>query len=138
MIDFDALVVGPTVSTFGQSVTYQPMLPLIGANGMQSINSNGDLMTTPGTPYAASGVFDAEFIEVTPLGRGPFVSSEAFDIGASGGISEARPVLGVQLSSMLSTPSQGDQVTIGAVKYDVKEVQPDGHGWAKLLLNIAP
>jgi hypothetical protein len=138
MIDLDALVIGPTIATFGQPVTYTPMTPQTDPNGRVMYNPNGDELLTAGTPYAAVGVFDQEYMEITPLGRGPFTSTEAMDFGATGGITEARPVLGIQLSAMLSTPTQGDTVLIGTALYVVKEVQPDGHGHAKLLLNLAP
>jgi hypothetical protein len=47
-----------------------------------------------------------------------------------------RPVLGVRLAQFVSPPLQGDQVLIASVNttFTVKEVQPDGHGWALLVL----
>lgn len=138
MIDFDTLVTGPAVAVFGQAVTYAPFTASRNPYGELVLDANGDPTGTFGTSYAATGVFDAQYIEVTPLGRGPFVSTEGMEFGATGGITEAQPVLGVQLSAMLTVPGQGDQVTVGATVYVVKEVQPDSHGWALLLLNLAP
>lgn len=137
MIDFDALVIGPTVSTFGTTATYQPMTQLADSSGRPITGSDGKPFSTPGTPYTATGVFDEEYVEVTPDGRGPFPSTESLNYGAAGGITEARPVFGVQLSAMQTAPQQGDQLTIDGTTYVVREVQADGHGWAKLLLNLA-
>ena len=137
MIDLNALVIGPAISAWGQSVTYTPFIPTL-VNGALVLNANGDPTGDYGTPYTATGVFDEQFMEITPLGAGPFVATEGMEFGATGGISDAMPVLGVQLSAMQTVPAQYDRVTIGAVVYQVKEPRPDGHGWAKLLLNIAP
>lgn len=143
MIDFDALVVGPAVDTFGGPITYTPFVPTLDANGSPLTDDNGDPIGTLGTPYSTGvdgkplvGVFDAQFQEVTTLGKGPWDSADAIEFGAPGGITEARPVIGVQLSAMQTYPAQYDEVTIGTTVYEVKEVQPDSHGWALLTLNL--
>lgn len=138
MIDLDTLVIGPTVQAFGTAVSYQPLIPTLTPLGAPIYDDNGDPVGTFGTAYAAVGVFDEQFIEVTPEGKGPFSSTEALDLGAPGGITGAMPVLGVQLSAMQTAPAQGDKVTINGTAYLVREVQPDGHGHAKLLLNLSP
>ena len=110
-IDFDNLVVGPLQAIFGEAVTYQP---------------------SAGQPFATTGVFDWYFAESDPLGEG-------------GEYSQSRPVhvsvrqavLGVQLSAFLIQPAQGDILVARAGRFYVKEVQPDGHGGAKLMLNTA-
>lgn len=137
MIDLDALVIGPTVQAFGTAGTYTPMTPALDRGGNETYSPDGQPLRQAGTPYAVTGVFDEQFLEVTPGGGGPFSATDAMDLGAPGGISEAMPVYGVQLSAMLTTPVQGDQVIINGTTYAVREVRPDGHGWAKLLLNLA-
>lgn len=137
MIDLDTLVIGPAVETFGTAGTYTPMAPILDAGGNETYGPDGEPVRQAGTPYPVIGVFDEQFLEVTPGGRGPFSATDAMDLGAPGGISESMPVYGVQLSAMLTAPQQGDQLTIGATAYLVREVRPDGHGWAKLLLNLA-
>ena len=76
-----------------------------------------------GIPFGISGVFDEAYHEV--------------DLASGIGITTDMPVLGVQLSMFPAQPRQGDQITVtrlGAT-FVVKEVRPDGHGWAKLMLN---
>ena len=114
MVDWDGLVLGPCMATFGDTVTYTP---------------------AAGQPVQITGVFDEEYLEVTPMGAGPFSSTELLSLGAPGGITSARPVLGVQLSQFQVPPVQGDTLVVRGDSYIVKEVQPDGHGGAKLLLN---
>lgn len=138
MLDLDALVIGPAVNTFGTAVTYQPIIPTITPLGDPTYDDNGNPIGTYGAGYVAVGVFDERFMEVTAEGRGPFSSTEALDLGAPGGVTGAMPVLGVQLSAMQSAPAQGDKITINGTAYLVREVQPDGHGHAKLLLNLSP
>lgn len=137
-IDWSALVVGITVDVFGTPGIYTPMTPITDAPDQPVLTWNGDPITVAGMPYACTGVFDEAFMEVDPSGSGPFASTERADFGSIGGITEVRPVYGVQLSAMQSEPTQSDQVVICGTTYVVKEVQPDGHGWALLLLNLAP
>lgn len=136
-VDLDSLVVGPTIGIFGTSGTYTPMTAVLDTGGNETYGPDGEPIRQAGTPYAVTGVFDEQFIEVTPGGKGPFSSTDALDLGAPGGLTDAMPVYGVQLSAMLTEPAQGDALTIGSTAYVVREVQPDGHGWAKLLLNLA-
>jgi hypothetical protein len=68
------------------------------------------------------GVFDAAYRDVDlsdPLGTTTIV-----------------PVLGVRLALFTVTPSQDDEIQIPSVNatYVIREVRPDGHGWAKLML----
>lgn len=119
-VDWDSLVVGPTTSIFGDQVEYRPAY---------------------GTSFMIVGVFDEAFIELTPLGPGG-IDTESFGIGSPGGISEQMPVLGVQLSQFRTPPLQSDLLVIrsGAAAgrmFQVKEVRPDSHGGAELLLNEA-
>jgi hypothetical protein len=119
-IDWSALVIGPTVDIFGESVLYSPVI---------------------GRPFSITGVFDEAYLELTPLGRGG-PDTETFGIGSPGSITAEMPVLGVQLSQFRVPPEQDDllEVTSGRFKggrYVVKEVRTDGHGGAKLLLNAA-
>jgi hypothetical protein len=116
MIDFDALVLGPCMTVFGQPVTYY---------GARSY-------------FAITGVFDEAYLPVDPFdeGRG---SSSAF--GGMGGITTVMPILGVQLSQFPfdSQPQQGDRLVICTTNatYFVKEVRVDSHGGAKLVLSLA-
>lgn len=75
-------------------------------------------------PSDISGVYDAAYVEV--------------DLAGGMGIPTARPVLGVQLSQFSTLPLQGDRLTIKRTgeTFLVREVRPDGHGSAKLMLNL--
>jgi hypothetical protein len=90
-----------------------------------------------GQQFHIVGVFDEAYLELTPMGRGPGLASEATDYGLPGAVSTEMPVLGVQLSQFPRPPVQGDAVQIRGAWYRVKEVRADGHGSAKLLLNAA-
>lgn len=81
-------------------------------------------MPIVGTPYPVSGVFDEEY--------------HAVDLADGMGMTTDMPVLGVQISQFAAQPKQGDQVFIARLNatYVVKEVRPDGHGAAKLMLNF--
>jgi hypothetical protein len=118
-IDWDRLVVAPLVRTtiFGDRVCY------------------GDEVGT----FEIAGVFDEAYIELTPLGRGG-IDTENFNLGSPGAITGSMPVLGVQLSQFHREPRQGGVLMMltglhKGERFEVKEVRPDGHGWAKLLLN---
>lgn len=78
-----------------------------------------------GSPLAVSGIFDEAYREVD-LAGGMAVTTES-------------PVLGIRVSDFSVLPVQGDQVTVASRSktYVVREVQIDGHGGAKLLLNDA-
>lgn len=78
-----------------------------------------------GASFAISGVFDEAYRELTLLDTGDATSSDI-------------PVLGVRLADFPAPPAQNDKLTIVSVNstFIVKEVRPDGHGWAKLMLNF--
>jgi hypothetical protein len=78
-----------------------------------------------GTAFAITGVFDEQYTDVMVADGQPITST--------------MPVLGVQLSQFTNPPQQGDTliITRTAETFVVKEVRPDGHGWAKLMLNLA-
>lgn len=75
-------------------------------------------------PFGIDGIYDPAYVEV--------------ELAGGMGVTSARPVLGVQLSQFASPPLQGDRLTIVRTgeTFLVKEVRPDGHGWAKLMLNL--
>lgn len=109
MVDWDDLVIGPTLDIFGQTVTYTP------------VNA---------TPLTITAVFDREFLDYDTD------SDAARMVGTPGNISATRPVLGVRLSDFLTAPAQNDTLTVsGLGSFKVMEVRSDSHGWAKLLLN---
>jgi hypothetical protein len=116
-VDWDRLVIGPTVHIFGDRVLF----------------NSGEHF------FEIVGVFDEAYLELTPLGRGGD-DTESFALGSPGAITSERPVLGIQLSQFPREPKQHDTLEImeGAhrgERFQVKEVRPDGHGGAKLLLN---
>lgn len=103
MIDWDKVVVGPSVKVFGEPVQYMPA-------------------TT--APFPIVGIYDEAYVEV--------------DTTSGMGVTSAKPVLGVQLSQFLMPPEQGDRLVIirTGEPFYVKEVRPDSHGAAKLMLNL--
>jgi hypothetical protein len=111
-VDWDTLVIGPTIACFGEPVSYQ------------AANATFPIM----------GVFDEAFKELTPLGAGEVTFS---DVSLGSLVTTERPVLGVQLSQfpLASPPTQADLLVARGACYIVKEVRLDGHGGAKLLLN---
>ncbi|HQT79769.1 MAG TPA: hypothetical protein PLD10_22220 [Rhodopila sp.] len=78
-----------------------------------------------GAPVNMTGVFDEQYLGLEPA-DGQTVTT-------------AMPVLGVQMSQFPAPPQQGDTVLILRTgnRYIVREVRPDGHGAAKLMLNQA-
>lgn len=76
-----------------------------------------------GGSFAISGVYDEAYKDVQQLD--PLSANETM------------PVLGVRLASLPAEPQQGDQVRVPSVGklFYVKDVRPDGHGWAKLMLS---
>ncbi len=91
------------------------------------------------------GVF-GEAVTYTPYGQPSFQISGIFDeayrdidLAGGMGITTEMPVLGVQLSQFPIQPMQGDSLTIlrTAETFVVKEVRQDGHGSAKLMLNLS-
>ena len=76
-----------------------------------------------GAAFQVTGVFDEAYKEV--------------DLAGGMGVTTVTPVVGVRLSQFQNLPRQGDQLTIlrTAATYVVKEVRPDSHGAALLMLN---
>ncbi len=81
---------------------------------------------TAGEPITITGVFDEAYTVVEEMDSRP--------------VSSTYPVLGVRLAVFPVPPQAGDRLTIVAKNdlYTVREVRPDGHGAAKLLLNWTP
>lgn len=79
-------------------------------------------MPAAGGSFAVSGVFDEAYKDVQQIDP----------LGAN----EAMPVFGTRLVLFPAPPQQNDLVRIASVGrvYVVKDVQPDGHGWVKLML----
>lgn len=108
MLSFDSLIVGPCIAAFGENAQGN-VLPFYTPQG--------------GAGFAIDGVFDDGWHEVDILRESPITSSA--------------PSLGVQLSAFPAgvMPQQGDAVTVRGNTYAVREVRPDSHGWARLMLN---
>jgi len=107
--DLDGLVIGPCIAAFGEAAQGQA-LPVYTPAG--------------GSPFALDGVFDEEFRELDQITGLP--------------VSSAAPVFGVQLSQFPTgtAPGQSDTVMLRGRNFVVREVRPDGHGAAKLMLNL--
>lgn len=110
-VDFNALVLGPTSDAFADPATFIP--------------AAGGTITTLFGPNQGRGVFDEGH---SLLG----------DVGGDVPTSTARPVLGIRLSEFTTAPVQNDKVQIPKVDctYIVKDVQPDSHGHALLILQL--
>ncbi|HEX7693916.1 MAG TPA: hypothetical protein VF409_05470 [Sphingomonas sp.] len=109
-IDWDDLVLGPVMGIFGEDAAGAG-LPVYTPRGLPAF-------------MLADAVFDAQYEQV-------IVSDD------SQTTTSRRPVLGVRLSLFLARPpQQNDTVLIPATgkTYVVRDVQPDGHGHALLLL----
>lgn len=109
-LSFDDLVLDPCVAAFGEAAQGNPVPTYAPAAG---------------SSFVLDGVFDRGFTEIDQL-TGPVVAT-------------ATPKFGVRLSQFPAgvAPLQGDQVTIRGQAYLVREVRPDSHGHALLLLNEA-
>ena len=107
MIDFDALVLVPSMATFGETNQGFPAVVYTPANG---------------SPYSVSGIFDPSYKEIK-FGR----DGEPVTV--------TMPVLGVKLSDFVLLPKQGDGIQARGTNYVIREVRVDGHGGAKLMLN---
>jgi hypothetical protein len=103
-IDWDDLVLSPLMAAFGEAV--RPLYTPQAA-----------------APFAIDGVFDREYRAITLIDTGSPADS-------------VTPCLGVRLAQFASPPVKGDTVYIASVglTFVVKDIQPDSHGWAKLLL----
>lgn len=107
-IDWDTAVLGPTVAVFGQAVIYTPA------------GSNSPISAIGGGPI--TGVFDDAYIDQNQI--------DGVEANA------VKPVLGVRMAQFAVPPAQDDTVLIGGTTYIVKDVRPDGHGWALLFLQV--
>ena len=94
--------------------------PVIGVFGQPAV------YTQAGTNYPLSGVFDEAYASV--------------DVSSGQPVTTWSPCFGFNVSDLPVTPRQKDRLTITATgqTYIVRNVQPDGHGWCRLLLNLAP
>lgn len=107
-IDWDGLVIGPCMQTFGDpTITWTSATP-----GAQ--------------PVAITAIFDDGFRALRVDGGDGGMAPDH--------ITASTPILGVQLSQFPSPPLQGDTVSIGGRVYLVNEVQADGKGAAHLQL----
>ena len=108
-VDWDKAVLAPAVAVFGE--------------GMQK---NGPIMFYPdgGTAYAIDGVFDAAYRDINL-------------VDALVDANTTQPVLGVRLAIFPVAPIPDDQVYIPSTgkMFLIKDVRPDSHGWAKLMLS---
>ena len=112
MIDFDALVLRPTVGIFGELVVYA---------------------SVAGPAFTINGVFDLAYKPIDPLslanaGLGSIMGAH---------VTTEHSALGVRLGDFPIQPRQGDAVTARGLLYFVREVQVDGKGGAKLVLSAA-
>lgn len=111
-VDWDAMVLGPVMSVFGEGEPEdQASWPTYTPRG-------GLLFPLP------DAVFDRAYAEVTLEGDGSEVTSR-------------KPCLGVRAALFPNgDPAQNDRVFIPSVpgNFIVKDVQADGHGHIKLIL----
>lgn len=107
-IDLDALVLGPGMAVFGESVTYAV------AGG------------TPVPFTLADAVFDSAWKQVTFGDDGAPVSTEHPILGVR-----------LSLFPAGVAPAKWDQVTVRGQLYNITDVNEDSHGHAKLILMIA-
>ena len=113
MIDWDAVVLGPVMAIFGEDPAHG--LPIYRP-------AEGAAFTL------ADAVFDDAYFALVMGDGGPEVDT-------------IQPVLGVRLSLFPIPPARGDQVDLPRVltAFVVRDIQPDGHGHAKLFLSrVAP
>lgn len=76
-----------------------------------------------GDDVEIQGVFDANYLEIDP------------ETGAA--IQSTNPMLGINSADLDAEPTNGDQVTVRSVLYNVIEWQPDSEGHGKLVLKKA-
>ena len=116
MIDFDTLVLGPCMATFGEQINYRT-IALPGA---------------PSVTATITGVFDEPNMD-------QFGGIEGL---TPGGLVNTKPLLGVQVSQLAAlgiAPAQDDVLTRVSTGrcYVVGKVRLDSHGGASLELNNA-
>lgn len=78
-----------------------------------------------GTAFAISGVYDEAYHDIQAISDSPEINT-------------TMPVVGVRVADFPNAPRQGDKLVIvrTSEQFTVKDVRPDGHGEAKLLLNF--
>lgn len=66
-------------------------------------------------------------------------ANKDLDLAGGTGVNTSNPLASGQLSSFPTTPVQGDTLTIVRTgeSFKVKDVETDGHGAVKLMLNFA-
>ncbi|WP_299104708.1 hypothetical protein [uncultured Bradyrhizobium sp.] len=111
-IDWDAVILGPVMGVFGEGVAVdRTSWPTYTPRGL--------------APFQlADAVFDRAYADITIDGEGSEVTTR-------------KPCLGVRTSLFLQRePLQDDRVFVPSVPgtFIVKDVRPDGHGHAKLIL----
>jgi hypothetical protein len=105
VIDWDALVIGPTVSVFGEPVTYTPV--------------NGSTITV-------TGVFDDAYLTEAMFEDGK--AAGVTEVSAVLGVQLS------QFASMPTQNDQLVVQRTGS-RFVVRDIRNDSHGWAKLLLS---
>lgn len=105
MIDWAGLVLGPCIRIFGEAIVHQ---------------------TADGTILGVQGVFDEAYRPVDPLTIEGITPMH---------VTTEMACIGICLADFPAAPQQGDLLTARGVQYYVREVQVDGHGGAKLVLN---
>ncbi len=111
-IDWDAVLLAPVMSIFGEGTADQSTWPLYTPAGL--------------APFRlADAVFDRAYAEIVLDGE---------DAGST----TKKPCLGVRVALFPREPRQNDTVFIPSVAltFIVKNVEPDGHGHAKLMLMV--
>jgi hypothetical protein len=110
-IDWDSLVVGPTVTTFGE--------------GGPDVSGRPIYIPVTGAPYALNGVFDH------PVGQ-----IEMND--PTSAIQSPKPILGCRLADFAIPPRANDKVYVPRVNatYVVRAVSDDSHGGVLLELLV--
>jgi hypothetical protein len=110
-INFDSLVLGPCMQTFGETNQGFPIGLYKPANGGS---------------FTINGIFDAAYKEIKIKEGEP--------------VTVHMPVFGFRVSDFPNPPSnwaflQGDQIKLRGDWYVVRECRDDGHGGIKLMLN---
>jgi len=107
-VDWDKAVLGPLEAVFGEVTTpdTQPMY-----------------YPVSGTAFPVDGIFDGAYRDIRL--EDPLVGTTA-----------AQPVFGIRLAAFAIEPDVDDELYLPSQgkRYLVKEVRPDSHGWAKLML----
>lgn len=117
MIDWGAVVVGPCMAVFGEDLEQLPMYQR---------RANG---APVGAPFAIQPIFDDAYQALT------------LQADSDPAIATVNPVMGVWDAAFAGgrLPLQGDSVTVPRVgkTFVVSDVQSDGHGATKLILEEA-